>query len=109
MPVLQEAAARGRLQVAENHFRGCRMLLIVGVLVVIGAVVGGYLMEGGAILLLSQPAEFVIIGGAAIGSLLISTSPKILTKLARQCGSLFAAGLTRDDFADLLAMLFQLF
>ena len=52
------------------------MLLIVGALIVLASVVGGYLMEGGHILLLSQPAEFLIIGGAAIGSLLISTPTK---------------------------------
>ena len=49
------------------------MLLIIGALVVLGSIVGGYLMEGGNLLLLNQPAEFVIIGGAALGSLLIST------------------------------------
>ena len=49
------------------------MLVIVGAVIVIGSVVGGYLMDGGKLLLLSQPAEFVIIGGAAIGSMLIST------------------------------------
>jgi chemotaxis protein MotA len=85
------------------------MLLIVGALVVFGSVVGGYLMEGGNILLLSQPSEFVIIGGAAIGSLLIGTSPKVLAKLGAQTGGLFSAGLVREDFADLLAMLYQLF
>ena len=47
------------------------MLVIVGALVVLGSVVGGYMMHGGKLLLLSQPAEFVIIGGAAAGSLLI--------------------------------------
>jgi len=85
------------------------MLLIVGVVVVLGSVVGGYLMEGGNILLLSQPSEFVIIGGAALGSLLIGTPPKVLAKLGKQAGGLFSPGLLREDFADLLAMLYQLF
>jgi chemotaxis protein MotA len=85
------------------------MLLIVGVVVVFGSVVGGYLMEGGNILLLSQPSEFVIIGGAAIGSLLIGTPTKVLAKMGEQAGNLFSAGLTREDFSDLLAMLYQLF
>ena len=49
------------------------MLLIVGLVVVFGGVIGGYLMDGGALGVLNQPAEFVIIGGAAIGSLLVST------------------------------------
>src|SRR6185436_1099831 len=85
------------------------MLLIVGALVVLASVVGGYLMEGGNILLLSQPAEFIIIGGASIGSLLIGTSPKVLSQLLKQSTGLFSGGLAREDFADLLAMLYQLF
>ena len=44
------------------------MLLIVGLVVVLGSVVGGYLMAGGDLLVLNQPSEFVVIGGAAIGS-----------------------------------------
>ena len=40
------------------------MLLIVGALVVIASVIGGFLIEGGHLLVLSQPAEFLIIGGA---------------------------------------------
>ena len=41
------------------------MLVIVGFVVVLGAIVGGYLMEHGKLLVLMQPAELVIIGGAA--------------------------------------------
>jgi len=85
------------------------MLLIVGALVVIGSVVGGYLMEGGKILLLSQPAEFLIICGSGIGSLLISTPPTVVAKLAKQIQALFSPGVTRADYTDLLSMMYQLF
>lgn len=85
------------------------MFLIVGALVVIGSVAGGYLMEGGNVLVLSQPAEFIIIGGSAIGSLLIGTPPSILRQLAGQCKSLFGAPQGKDAYVDLLSMLFQLF
>jgi flagellar motor component MotA len=44
------------------------MFAIIGMLVVIGAVAGGYLLEHGQLLVLMQPAELVIIGGAALGS-----------------------------------------
>ena len=49
------------------------MLIIVGLVIVLGSVVGGYLMAGGSLLVLNQPSEFIVIGGAAIGSLVIST------------------------------------
>ena len=55
------------------------MLLIVGSVVVIAAIVAGYLMEGGALMALYQPAELVIIGGAALGSMLISTPMPLLS------------------------------
>ena len=48
------------------------MFAIIGIVVVIGAVIGGYLMEHGHLEVLVQPAELVIIGGAAIGTLLVA-------------------------------------
>jgi chemotaxis protein MotA len=85
------------------------VFLIVGVLVVIGAVVGGYLMEGGNLLVLVQPAEFIIIGGAAIGSMLIATPPAILKRLVGQLTGLLGGSTGKTDYMDLLAMLYQLF
>ncbi len=49
------------------------MLTIIGFVIVIATVFGGYLMEGGHIHVLIQPVELLIIGGAAMGSLLISS------------------------------------
>ena len=85
------------------------MFVIVGILVVFGSVVGGYLMEGGALGVLAQPSEFIIIGGAALGGLLISTPPSVLAKLLKQTQGVLGAGLSRADFTDLLAMQYQLF
>lgn len=85
------------------------MLLLIGLAVVIGSVVGGYLMAGGHMLLLMQPSEFVIIGGAAVGSVLISTPPRVLSKLLKQSMGIVGAGLNSGDFADLLSMMYQLF
>jgi len=85
------------------------MLLIVGALVVIGAVVGGYLMEGGKLMALNQPAEFVIIGGASLGAMLLGTPPGILKDLVGQIKAVFKAPEGRKDYVDLLTMLFQLF
>ncbi len=57
------------------------MLVIVGLVVVFGAVVGGFLMAGGELMVLNQPSEFVVIGGAALGSLLISTPMGVLKQI----------------------------
>jgi chemotaxis protein MotA len=85
------------------------MLLIAGLVVVSIAVVGGYLMAGGALLVLNQPAEFVVIGGAAIGSLLASTPKSVLLNTVGQIKAVVAGGGGRGDYVDLLAMLYQVF
>jgi chemotaxis protein MotA len=54
------------------------MFAIVGIIVVFGAVVGGYLMEKGNLKVLVQPAELLIIGGAALGTIFVANSPAIL-------------------------------
>jgi len=57
------------------------MFPIIGVVVVLGCIAGGYLMEKGNLLVLMQPAELLIIGGAAIGTVLIGNPPHILKAL----------------------------
>ncbi|MEQ1870709.1 MAG: flagellar motor stator protein MotA [Vicinamibacterales bacterium] len=85
------------------------MFLIIGFVIVTASVVGGYLMEGGNLMVLVQPAEFVIIGGAALGSMLIGTPPSILKGLVGQLKGLLSSGSTKEDYKELLAMLYQIF
>ena len=85
------------------------MLLIVGALVVLAAIVAGYLMEGGALLALYQPAELVIIGGAALGSMLISTPMPLLKRIAGCLGSFFKDGPGKQDYLEMLGMMYQTF
>lgn len=57
------------------------MFIIIGILVVLGAVAGGYLMEHGNLKVLLQPAELLIIGGAALGTVLIANPLHVLKKI----------------------------
>ncbi len=57
------------------------MFVIIGVVVVIGAILGGFLMEKGPLPVLIQPAELIIIGGAALGTLLIANPLPTIIKL----------------------------
>jgi chemotaxis protein MotA len=62
---------------------------IIGILVVLGCIAGGYLMEKGNMLVLMQPAELIIIGGAAIGTVLIGNPPYILKSIISSILSVF--------------------
>lgn len=85
------------------------MLLVAGLLVVFTAVVGGYLMAGGALLVLNQPSEFLIIGGAAVGTLLVSTPASVLKLTVVQIKAVMGGGTSRAEYVELLSMLYQIF
>ena len=59
------------------------MFVIIGIVVVFGAVLAGYLMEHGNIKVLIQPAELVIIFGAAVGTVVSTGSPCLSEKLSQ--------------------------
>lgn len=48
------------------------MYIIIGAIIVLGSIIGGYLLEHGNLRVLFQPAELVIIGGAALGTVFIA-------------------------------------
>lgn len=85
------------------------MFLIIGSVIVMGSVIGGYVIHGGNVLVLNQPTEFLIIGGAAIGSMLIGTPIPVIMGLIKQILGQFGSGLSKNDYKDLLAMLYQIF
>ena len=82
--------AQTRGKPAEKHLNVI-MFVIIGILVVFGAVIGGYLMEHGHLAVLMQPAELVIIGGAAMGTLLISNPLPTVIKLFKGVLSTFGS------------------
>ena len=85
------------------------MFAVIGLVVVIGAVVSGYLMSGGNLILLFQPNEFIIIGGAALGGMLTGTPLPVLKEMGGGLGRILKPSYTKKDYQDLLVMLFELF
>jgi chemotaxis protein MotA len=86
------------------------MFTIIGIVVVFGAVVAGYLMEKGNLKVLIQPAELIIIGGAAIGTVLIANPLHILKKLAGGLGSAFGSSkYNKAKYLETMKMMFELF
>src|SRR5215470_5439978 len=69
--------------IRECDLQNCRMIPILGIVIVLGAIAGGYLMEHGKFALLMQPAELVIILGSAIGTVVIANPIPTLIRIGK--------------------------
>jgi chemotaxis protein MotA len=86
------------------------MFVIIGLLVVILAIVAGFLIAGGNLLLLLQYSEFITIGGAALGSVLISSPLSLLKKIMAEIPKVFSPDhFTKKDYLELLKSFNELF
>jgi len=86
------------------------MFSIIGIVVVFGAVLAGYMMEHGNLRVMMQPAELIIILGAAIGTVLIANPLHILTKIGKGLGGAFGgSAFTKQRYLDSLRMMYELF
>ncbi len=85
------------------------MLVLIGYLVVLGSVFGGYALMGGNFGVLFQPVELLMIGGAALGAFLASNSGKTIKATLRELPlALRSSRYTRKHYMDLLALLYLL-
>lgn len=86
------------------------MFAIIGAAVVVVAIIGGYLMEHGHILVLLQPAELLIIAGAAVGTTLIANPLPVIKRLVGGIASVFKPSRYDQAFyTETLKMLNELF
>ncbi len=86
------------------------MFFIVGSVVVIVSVIGGYAAMGGHLEVLWQPFEVVIILGAAVGAFVIANSKQVLAACAGGFKTLLSgAKYKKEDYVDLLSLLYQIF
>lgn len=86
------------------------MLFIVGALIVIGSVLGGYAAPGGHLGVLWQPFELIIILGAGIGAFIISNPKSVLVGTGKAFGTLMkGARYDKDRYVELLCVLFVVF
>lgn len=85
------------------------MFSIIGIVVVFGAVVAGYLMEHGNLRVLLQPAELIIIGGAGAGTVLVANPLHILKQIASGIGVVFGGSkFTKQVYIDSLKTMYDL-
>jgi chemotaxis protein MotA len=86
------------------------MYSIIGIALVFLSVIAGFLMEKGKLLVLVQPAELIIIGGAAAGTLLVANPLPLILKIFRSLmGIMQSSRFTRDYYLESLKLLSDIF
>lgn len=85
------------------------MLVIIGYVVVLGSVFGGFVLAGGHLAALLQPVELLMIGGAAFGAFLVGNSSKAVMATLKALPQVFKGSkYTKARYLDLLALLFEI-
>jgi len=86
------------------------MIIAIGFIVVIVSVLGGFIMGGGNVYALMHPNELVIIGGGAMGALVVMSPRKVLKDLVSGLITcLKGSPHSRESYDELLKLLYELF
>lgn len=86
------------------------MALIIGGIIVIACVMGGYTLHGGNLLVLWQPTEVLIIFGAALGSFVIANPPSLIKQVFQGILRLLTGSpFNKAFYLDLLSLLYDIF
>ena len=86
------------------------MAVLIGVIVVFGAIFGGFILEGGHLGPLFQPYELLMIVGGAIGAFIISNDAESRQATVKAIPTLFqSARQNRAMYLDLLSLLYEIF
>ena len=84
------------------------MLVLLGFIIVIAAVLGGFTMAGGHIGALLHASEVITIGGAALGALIVMCPAKVLKDLCRDVLQAFkGTPFTRAAYEDMIKMMYE--
>jgi chemotaxis protein MotA len=86
------------------------MFVIIGIVIVLGGVLWGYLGENGNISLLIQPHEYIIIFGAALGGFVIASPLKVIKSVQAGFIRMFKSrAYSKKDYRDALLLLSDIF
>ncbi|SDW39674.1 flagellar motor stator protein MotA [Marinobacter mobilis] len=86
------------------------MALIIGGIIVIACVLGGYTLHGGNLMVLWQPTEVLIIFGAALGSFVIANPPSLIKQVFQGVLRLLTGSpFNKAFYLDLLSLLYDIF
>ncbi|MDB5990987.1 MAG: motA [Herbaspirillum sp.] len=85
------------------------MFVIIGYVIVLFSVFGGFALAGGHLHSLLQPIEFLMIGGSAGGAFLVGNNVKAIKATLKALPTLFQGSrYTKALYMELMAMLFEI-
>jgi chemotaxis protein MotA len=85
------------------------LLVIIGYLVVVLSVFGGFALAGGHLAALFQPLELLMIGGAAIGAFFVGNNGKAIKATLKALPSVFKGSrYTKNLYMELMTLLFEI-
>ncbi len=85
------------------------MNFLIGFVVVMGCVLGGFVISGGHVLALWHPSELLVIFGAAMGAFIIANPMKVIKKVGKDLGLLFKGSkYTKQTYLDALSLMYDL-
>jgi chemotaxis protein MotA len=86
------------------------MVAIIGFIIVTASVVGGYVLEHGNLSVLFQPIELLIIGGAALGALVVAAPIKAIKAIVSSVARVFSyKPYEKKDYIEILLLLNAIF
>jgi chemotaxis protein MotA len=86
------------------------MIVIIGFIIVLGCVIGGYLIEHGNLAVIIQPVELMIIGGAALGGFIIASPMHVIKAVISSTMGIFThKPRVKKDYVEVLLLLNGIF
>ncbi|MCO5732995.1 flagellar motor stator protein MotA [Rhizobium sp. SSA_523] len=85
------------------------MTIIIGFVITLGCVLGGYMAMGGHLDVLVQPFELMIIGGAGLGGFIMANPMKVVKDSGKALGEAFKYAVPKErNYLDVLGVLYSL-
>jgi len=102
-------AARRRALVRRLQNNTLIMLVIVGYLIILGAVLGGFALAGGHLAALLQPVELIMIGGSALGAFFVANSGRVIKGTFKALPSVLKGSkYSKALYLELLSLLYDI-
>ena len=85
------------------------MNMIIGFVITLGCILGGFMAMGGHLDVLNQPFELLIIGGAGVGGFIMANPVKTIKDTMKALGEAFKNKVPKErEYLDTLSILYSL-